>query len=167
MTPFSKWKTIGYALAIFITGGISGGALGVYETKSHLFTPVRDQELALRLRKRLENRLALTPEQIAKVDPIIDSSVRDIRSIRMESAQRVVKVLDDSYAQISAVLTPDQRTKLDEMQRERHEMMQGQGGRGMEGRWHNGQGGPGGGPGRPGGPPRDGMHRPENRPGTP
>ena len=31
MTPFSKWKTIGYAAAIFMAGSISGGALGVYE----------------------------------------------------------------------------------------------------------------------------------------
>jgi hypothetical protein len=124
MTGFSKWKTIGYAAAIFVAGGISGGALGVYEERSHLNVPPREQETALRLRNHLQSRLDLSPDQVAKIDPIIDSAASGIRSIRVDSAQRINKVLDDSYAQISAVLTPDQRVKLDQMQKERHDLIE-------------------------------------------
>jgi len=144
MTPFSKWKTIGYAVALFITGGISGGALGVYETHAHMYQPVREEEMVLRLRRRLETRLDLTPDQVAKINPIIVSAVRNIRSIRTESAQRVISVLDDSYAQVAAVLTPQQRVVLDKMKRERYDMMQRYQA-GMRG--HNGPGGGFGGPG--------------------
>jgi len=147
MTQFSKWKTIGYAAAIFVAGGISGGALGVYETRSQLSVPVRQQEMVQHLRNRLKARLGLSPDQVEKITPIIEGAAAQIRSIRLETFQRVNKVFDDSYAQISAVLTPEQRTKLDKMQRERREMMQM---RLQEARRRNG--GDGGGPGA-GGPP--------------
>jgi len=124
MTPFSKWKTLGYAAALFVAGAISGGALGVYEARSHLFVPPRQQEMALHLRERLRARLGLSPDQVAKITPIIESAAADIRSIRMETVQRINKVFDDSYASVSAILTPEQRVKFDQMQRERREMMQ-------------------------------------------
>ena len=124
MSPFSKWKTIGYAVAIFVAGGISGGALGVYETKSHLFEPPREQEMALHWRKRLQDKLELTPDQMATINPIIDNGVAQLRSIRIDTMERLNKIFEDSYAKISAVLTPDQRTKLDQMDKERREMME-------------------------------------------
>jgi hypothetical protein len=124
MSPFSQWKTIGYAAAIFVAGGISGGALGVYETKSHLFAPDREQDIALHIRNRLQTKLGLSPDQVAKINPIIDSAASELRGIRMEAMQRVNKVFEDSYAQVSAILTPEQRATLDKMQKERREMMQ-------------------------------------------
>jgi len=142
MTGLSQWKIIGYAAAIFVAGGISGGALGVYETKSNLLVPPREQEMALRMRNRFAAKLGLSPDQIAKITPIIDSAASDLRSIRMETAQRVNKVFDDSYAQVSAILTPAQRTELEQIQKERHEWMQRNQGRWQEGRRHPGAGGP-------------------------
>ena len=124
MNPFSKWKTIGYAAAIFVAGGISGGALGLYEARSHLYEPPREQELAIRMRTRLQTKLGLTPDQVAKVNPIVDAAAASLRSIRMDTVQRVNKVFEDSYAQISAILTPDQRAQLEQMQKERRDMMQ-------------------------------------------
>jgi DNA anti-recombination protein RmuC len=124
MSPFSQWKTIGYAAAIFATGAISGGALGVYEAKSHLFEPQRKQEIALHIMKRLQTRLNLTPDQSAKIQPIVDNVATELGSIHADVAQRVNKIFDDSYAQVSAILTPDQRKELDKMEKERRDMMQ-------------------------------------------
>jgi hypothetical protein len=152
MTAFSKWKIIAYAAAIFVAGGISGGALGVYEIKAHLFEP-REPEMALRLRNRLQTKLGLSPDQMLKINPIVDSAVADIHSIRMETAERINKVFEDSYAQVSAILTPEQRVKLDQMQKERREMV-----RRAQGRWQEGHRHPG-----PGGP----MHDGPDRDGTP
>jgi len=161
MTQFSKWKTIGYAVAIFVAGGISGGALGVYETKSHLFAPPPEQEMALRILNRLRTNLDLSPEQLAKIRPIIEGSAKDLHSIRAETAQRINKVFDDSYAQVSAILTPEQRTTLNQMQKERWAMMQRHW---QLNRWRaGGQGGPGGGPRRDGAP----HETPEPSPSTP
>jgi len=107
MIQYSKWKTIGYAAAIFVAGGVSGGALGVYETKSHLFAPPPEQEMALRIRNRLQAKLGLSEEQMAKIKPIVEGAARDLHSIRAETAQRINKVFDDSYAQVSCEAGPD------------------------------------------------------------
>jgi Spy/CpxP family protein refolding chaperone len=139
MSQVSQWKTIGYAAAIFVAGGISGGALGVYEAKSKLFSPPGEREMALHMRNRLRARLNLSPDQVAKIDPIIDNAASELRSIRAESWQRLNKVFEDSYAQVSAILTPEQRTRLDEMQKERRAMMQAHL---QEGHHHPGPGGP-------------------------
>jgi Spy/CpxP family protein refolding chaperone len=142
MSRFSQWKTMGYAAAIFVAGGISGGALGVYEAKSSLFSPPGEREMALHMRNRLQARLGLTPDQMARITPIIDNAASQLRAIRSETAQRLNKVFEDSYAQVSAVLTPEQRPKLDEMLRERRAMMQAHWRE--EGHHHSGFGSPGG-----------------------
>ena len=143
MSQFSQWKTIGYAVAIFVAGGISGGALGVYEPKSHLFDPQREQEVALKWRTRLQNKLDLTPDQMARINPIIDNGVAQLRSIRSDTMERLNKVFEDSYTKISAILTPDQRAKLDQMDKERREMMMQHW---QENHHHPGSGGSPGGP---------------------
>jgi len=162
MSQFSKWKTIGYAAALFATGAISGGALGVYETKTHLLEPQRTQEIADHIKIHLQSKLDLSPDQQAKINPIVDNTAAQIRTERMEMAQRIGKIFGDSYSKISAILTPDQRKKLDQMEKERADMMA---------HWqenHRRPGPPGGsphdddmhgGPGGPGpGPHDDGMH---------
>jgi hypothetical protein len=123
MSQFSKWKTIGYAAALFATGAISGVALGVYETKTHLLEPQRTQEIADRIKTRLQAKLDLSPDQEAKINPIVDNTAAEVRTARMEMAQRIGKIFEESYAKISAILTPDQRKKLDQMEKERADMM--------------------------------------------
>lgn len=138
MTQFSKWKIIGYAAAIFVAGGISGGALGIYQARSNLLSPPREQEMAVHLLNRFQARLELTPDQVANIKPIIDSAAADLNSIRADSAKRVNQVFDDSYTKVSAILTPDQRIKLDQMKREHHERMQR-----AQGPWRSHHPGPG------------------------
>jgi hypothetical protein len=148
MTPFSKWKTIGYAAAIFIAGGVSGGALGFYQARSSLSTPPREQEMALRMRMRLKTRLGLSSDQEAKIEPIIETAVSELHSIRADTAQQMNKVFETSFAQVSALLTPDQRVKLEQIQNERRAMLA---------RWQGGHHRPGhgdsDGPGQAGPPP--------------
>ena len=148
MTQFSKWKTIGYAVSLFVVGAISGGALGVYETKSHLFAPVPEREMESRLLHRLRTKLDLTEGQVAQIQPIIRSAARDIRSIHFEAMEQTNKVLDASYAQLAPILTPEQRKTLDEMQKERHALLEMR----IEAHHHPMPAGPDG-PGGPDGPP--------------
>jgi len=156
MSQFSKWKTIGYAAAIFTTGGISGGALGVYKARTQFAEPQHEQEIALHMKKRFETKLGLTPDQVAKVDPILDDTAAKLVSIRADTAQHVGRLFEDSYVKISAVLTPAQRVTLDQMEKERKATMD----RWQENHHHPGPGGapdddhhPG-----PGGPPDGGPH---------
>jgi len=87
--------------------------------------------------EQITENLNLTPEQKAKVQPIIDQAKPQIESIRREAMQKTKAVTDNAMAQIRPMLTPDQQKKLDDAQNSRG------GGRGGR-RGHHGQGGQGG-----------------------
>ena len=79
----------------------------------------------------------LTPEQQAKVQPIIDQAKPQIENIRREAMQKTKAVMDNAMAQIRPLLTPDQQKKLEDAQNDRRGGRDGRkGGR----RGHGGQG---------------------------
>ena len=66
--------------------------------------------------------LKLTPEQQAKVQPVVDQAKPQIRAIRMEAMQKTKAVADATLTQIRPMLTPPQQQKLDAI-RKAHEDM--------------------------------------------
>ena len=86
----------------------------------------------------MTENLNLTPEQKAKVQPIIDQATPQIENIRREAMQKTKAVMDNAMTQIRPMLTPDQQKKLAEaQQRGGREGREGRGGR----RGHRGQDG--------------------------
>ena len=69
--------------------------------------------------ERTTEQLNLTPEQKAKVQPIVDQATPQIESIRREAMQKTKAVMDNAIAQIRPLLTPEQQKKLDESQNDR------------------------------------------------
>jgi len=69
--------------------------------------------------QRTTDQLNLTPDQKAKVQPIIDQANPQIESIRREAMQKTRAVMDNALAQIRPLLTPEQLKKLDESQNDR------------------------------------------------
>jgi Spy/CpxP family protein refolding chaperone len=63
---------------------------------------------------RLTVGLNLTPDQQAKVQPIIDQAQPKIAEIHREAMQKMKAVLDNTASQIRPLLTPEQQKKLDE-----------------------------------------------------
>jgi Spy/CpxP family protein refolding chaperone len=88
---------------------------------------------------QVTENLNLTPEQKAKVQPIIDQAKPQIENIRRDAMQKTKAVVDNAMAQIRPMLTPEQQKKLDEGQRGGGRERRG-GGRGG----HRGQDGQGG-----------------------
>jgi Spy/CpxP family protein refolding chaperone len=79
--------------------------------------------------QRATEQLNLTPEQKAKVQPIIDQATPQMESIRHEAMQKTKAVMDNAMAQIRPLLTPDQQKKFDEAQNDRRGGRGGHGGR--------------------------------------
>ena len=77
--------------------------------------------------ERTTERLNLTPEQKAQVQPIIDQATPQIENIRREAMEKTKAVLENAMAQIRPMLTPEQQTKLDEAKNDRRH--EGRGGR--------------------------------------
>jgi Spy/CpxP family protein refolding chaperone len=84
--------------------------------------------------ERTAEQLNLTPDQKAKVQPIIDQATPQIENIRREAMQKTRAVVDNAIAQMRPLLTPEQQKKLDDAQNDRR------GGRGGRVGHHRGQG---------------------------
>jgi Spy/CpxP family protein refolding chaperone len=69
--------------------------------------------------QRTTDQLNLTPDQKAKVQPIIDQANPQIENIRREAMQKTRAVMENAFAQIRPLLTPEQQKKLDESQNNR------------------------------------------------
>ena len=70
----------------------------------------------------LTETLNLTPDQKAKVQPIIDQAKPQMKAIHEEAMQKAKAVMDATTAQIRPILTPEQQTKLDEVQKAHQDM---------------------------------------------
>jgi Spy/CpxP family protein refolding chaperone len=78
---------------------------------------------------RLTENLNLTPEQKAKVQPILDQARPQIETIRREAMQKTKTVMDNTMTQIRPLLTAEQQKQLDDAQNNRRGGRQGHGGR--------------------------------------
>jgi Spy/CpxP family protein refolding chaperone len=123
-----SWKVILACLGIFVAGLISGTVLGARYSRQ-IFPRHRGgagQNFGSQLMQRYTDQLALSPEQATQIRPVVERAQGEMQRLRRENVQQVTKVMDEMHAQISEVLTPDQRLKMEELRkrfRERSERM--------------------------------------------
>jgi len=72
--------------------------------------------------EHLSDSLNLTPDQQAKVQPIIDQTKPQLAAIHREAMEKSKGVIENAMSQIRPILTPEQQKKADEM-RQAHEDM--------------------------------------------
>lgn len=123
MSAALKWKlALGFFL-VFLAGATVGSLAGNWHRRPFPFGPQRSGELARRMTERLRTELGLTPEQTAKIAPVIEKNAAKLETIRSDTARRVRQTLTETNLQISPELTSEQRTKLAAME-ERHRRRQ-------------------------------------------
>jgi len=121
MNSLGKRKLALYVLAIFLAGGGSGAFIA-WKVCRHMPVVFRPSaEIGARLRTRLQSQLALTPDQVQKIDPMIDQAMRRVEAIRQETAGQVFANVSNMHQQVLMVLTPEQKVKFEELERERRE----------------------------------------------
>src|SRR6266508_1899113 len=114
-----QWKLIAGFILVFIAGGISGALLGGSYARHLFFEFHRPEQIGARMKERLRTELNLTPEQVAKISPIIDKTAAQLRDIRRETGRRVHETIAEAHRQMAANLTDEQRQKLQQIE-ERH-----------------------------------------------
>jgi Spy/CpxP family protein refolding chaperone len=114
-----QWKLIAGFILVFVAGGISGAFLGGLYARHHFFRLHHPQLIGARMKERLRADLNLTPEQIAKISPIIDKAAVQLREIRRDTARRVHETIGEAHRQMRVNLTDEQRQKLQQIE-ERH-----------------------------------------------
>ena len=119
MNQALKWKLITGFILAFVAGGISGAFLGGLYARHLFFGFHQPEQIGARMKERLRAELKLTPEQVAKISPIIDKTAVQLREIRGETGRRVHETIAEAHRQIAINLTDEQRQKLQQIE-ERH-----------------------------------------------
>ncbi|MEP7071014.1 MAG: hypothetical protein ABI839_01375 [Verrucomicrobiota bacterium] len=120
MTISTRTKLIAAFVLVFVAG-ITCGFFGTSHLILHHF---HRGKLSSHLRSHLEHQLQLTPAQREKIGPIIDSAALQLEAERTHTAQRVRDVFAATHKEIEPFLTPEQKTRLREMEARHHRLLQ-------------------------------------------
>jgi len=111
-----KWKLVAGFVLVFVAGGIAGAALGGFYAR-HLFIEFhRPGRVGDRMKERLRTELRLTPEQVAKISPIVDKTAAQLQEIRRDTGRRVHQAMTEAHKEIAVNLTDEQRQKLQQIE---------------------------------------------------
>lgn len=123
-----KWKTAVALLLVFVAGGVTGTFFGLHHLRQYImFGPPHSGEVKERMHEHLRRALDLTAEQETKIAPIVDATSAKLEAIRVETAERVRAVMEESKKEVAPLLTPEQQKKLDKLESEHRRMMLHQG----------------------------------------
>jgi Spy/CpxP family protein refolding chaperone len=122
-----QWKLIAGFVLVFLAGGVTGAFVGAAHAR-YFFFEFHRGVIGERMRDRLQRQLDLTPEQVAKISPIIDKAAAQLQQLRRDTGRRVHEIMTERDRQMASIITEEQRQKLQRIE-DRHR------------RWHR-QGGP-------------------------
>ena len=119
----ASWKgklVAGFILA-FLAGAVTGAFLTFHEGRQwHGSFGRHSHSVAERMRERVKSQLALTPEQMAKVAPILDRAVNELQAIRSETGAKVRRVMSETDQSLKPLLSEEQREKLARIEKDSH-----------------------------------------------
>lgn len=121
-----KWKLIVGFVLVFVAGGMTGAFFGASHARHLFFTQPHRGMMSERMRDHYRAKLNLTPEQVAKISPIIDKTAVQLEQIRHETGDRVHELFLEAHREMAAHLSDEQRTKLQAMEARHHQSMKHQ-----------------------------------------
>ena len=115
-----KTLKLSLLIALVFLAGVAAGVVGTRIAIRHWVNTAvqRPQNFQMLLERNLRWRLRLNAQQRVEVHRILTGARVQLRDLRQEYRPQVVAVLTNTEAQISAVLTPEQEARFEQMQRE-------------------------------------------------
>jgi len=111
-----KWKLIVGFVLVFAAGGMTGAFFGASHARHLFFAEPHRGMMSERMRDRFRAQLNLTPEQVAKISPIMDKAAAQLEEIRRTTGRRVRETFAEAHREMAADLTEEQRAKLQEIE---------------------------------------------------
>ena len=103
---------------IFIVGVVTGVALTI-GLGPHFMRPPGELLMKRHWMAELVQRLNLTADQQAKIEPIVADATTQLQSVHRDEMARGAQIFKSAHDQISALLTPEQQVELQKMESER------------------------------------------------
>lgn len=113
------WKIILALIAIAVLSGYGGGIVGYRIAKEKARRRSNPEAWNVTAMRVLEERLKLSPEQVGKVQGVMDANVVDLIATREETMAKTNVILERMVAQIEKELTPEQAAELLKLRSER------------------------------------------------
>ncbi len=112
------WKIILLLVGIFGAGCIAGGFVAVHLAQKALQRRGLPEQWGPARLKVLSERLALTPEQVERLKPIVRRDMEDLTRLRQQGFAESRRILERLERDIAAALTPEQKAKFEQFNRE-------------------------------------------------
>ncbi len=112
----SRAMFLGLLGAVFLSGGVVGGGVGMLFTQEQFKNCLRYPErMPERILNMFRSELGLSDEQAEKVGEIVRRHHEQIEAVRAEVHPRMSAEFNAIHAEVSAVLNERQRLKWDEL----------------------------------------------------
>ena len=124
MSMPARGKIIVYMVALFVAGGICGAMVASrMAANAQTLIVNRSPEIAAKIQNKLTTRLALTSEQLAKIQPLIEKTSAELEASHRDCLKRISLAIDNLHGELCPVLTPEQKPMLAALDEERRELM--------------------------------------------
>ena len=115
------WKIILLLLGIFGAGCVAGGFIAVNLAQKAFQRRALPEQWGPARLKILSERLSLTPEQVERLKPIVRRDMEDLSRLRQQGFAESRRILQRLERDIGAVLTPEQKAKFEQFNREQRQ----------------------------------------------
>ena len=115
------WKLVLLLTGIFLAGGVTGAFVMMRVGREMASRrPMPEQWAPMHL-KRLVERLDLKPEQMELLRPIVRRNMEELNRLRAYAMAETRTVVERMQREVAEKLTPEQRVKFEQMNRELRE----------------------------------------------
>jgi uncharacterized membrane protein len=115
------WKVVLLLLGIFVAGGVTGAFVMLRVGREMFIKRPGPEQWAPNHLKRLAERLKLEPEQVEQLRPIVRRNMEELNRLRDTSMAETKFVFERMEREISEKLTPEQRSKFEQLNKEMRE----------------------------------------------
>lgn len=117
------WKLVLLLSGIFVTGSVTGALLTARFGRHWVSQRAAPEQWAPVHLRKLSERLGLDDAQVQRLQPIVRRNMEEIGRLRSDCMKDIRVAVERMEREISDQLTPEQRSRFEEYNREKRERM--------------------------------------------
>jgi hypothetical protein len=121
MNNLTVSKLVLYLSIIFLAGAATGAVITLKQVRGNEAQAASTEKVCSRVQDRLKAKLALSNEQVQKLQPIFDQTAQEIQNVRGKAIKATDDIIRRAHQLISKDLNEEQKQKLLEFDRDRQQ----------------------------------------------